>query len=208
MHDKKFAPAAARNVAAIEAVICPRLAPTANVLEIGSGTGQHLTAFAAARPDVDWQPSDADDGALASIAAWRREAGLQNLRAPISLDLLQDGWADRLTGAFDCIYSANVIHISPWQLCLNLLAGAAHLLKPEGEVLFYGPFKIGGADTAPSNRDFDQSLRQRDPAWGVRDLDDITAAAATVGLGFRERIAMPANNFIVVFSASPGRASS
>ena len=188
---KKLAPATARNREPIRAVLA-RLVPASGVvLEIASGTGEHAVHMAGAFPHIEWQPTDPDDDALASIAAWRAEAALPNLRAPQRLDVRDAAWP-----AANMIVCINMIHISPWEATLALFAGAARTLAP-GEVLYtYGPYRFDG-ETAPSNEDFDRSLKSRDPAWGVRDVTELRRAA--VGFDFEEAVAMPANNHSLVF---------
>lgn len=166
------------------------------VLEVASGTGQHAVHFARALPDLTWQPSDIDPGFRASVEAWRAETNLPNIKNPVHLDTTDHPWPiDRA----DAIINSNMIHISPWAVCLGLLDGAARIL-PEGGVLFmYGPYRINGEHTAESNAQFDQSLRMRDPSWGIRDLDDVVNEAASRGLEHIETVQMPANNLSVVY---------
>jgi len=190
---KQHAPAAARNRAPIREVLARVLPARGTVLEIASGSGEHAVAFAAAFPDLAWQPSDPSSAARASIAAWRAEAQLANLRAPIELDASAAAWPIDAADAIVCI---NMIHIAPWQAALGLLAGAARVLPPGGLLYLYGPYRHAG-EIAPSNAAFDDSLRARDPRWGVRDVDDLVAAAR--GLTLHETIAMPANNHSLVF---------
>jgi SAM-dependent methyltransferase len=166
------------------------------VLELASGSGQHAVHFAASLPAFVFQPSDVDPENLASIRAWVREARLANLREPLALDVLAEDWG---VGSVDAIFNANMIHIAPWECCLGLLRGAARHLAPEGVLVLYGPYRVGGAHTAPSNESFDAGLRARDARWGVRDLEDVIAEAARAGLVFAERVPMPANNQSLVF---------
>jgi SAM-dependent methyltransferase len=198
-------PAFARNHAPIWSVIAPHLEDRAgDVLEVGGGTGEHVITYARASPAATWWPSDIHPRHLASIAAWRAHAGLANVQAPLRIDLLDAQWdaalpmRDRLT-AIVCI---NVLHISPWRVSENLLAGAARRLRPDGRLFVYGPFRRDGAHTAPSNAAFDASLRAQDPAWGVRDMGDIAAAAERCGLRLADAVAMPANNFTLVITAA------
>jgi hypothetical protein len=187
---KQFAPATARNREPIREVLARVLPASGVVLEIASGTGEHAVHMAGAFPHLAWQPSDPDEVALASIAAWRAEVALPNLRAPVRLDVRDPQWP--AANAIACI---NMIHISPWEATLALFAGA-RMLAP-GELLYtYGPYRFDGV-TAPSNEDFDRSLRSRNPAWGVRDVADLRTAAA--GFTLVEAIAMPANNHSLVF---------
>ena len=166
------------------------------VLEVASGTGQHAAFFARELPGVIWQPSDADPGALASIDAYRAEGGLPNLRAPIVLDASSSEWP---AARADVVVSINMIHIAPWAACEGLVRGASRILAPGGVLFLYGPFRVAGELPAPSNVAFDASLRGRNPAWGVRELDDVTALCAAAGLGREAVVGMPANNLSVVF---------
>lgn len=188
-------PAAARNRGPILEVLRRLLPAPARVLEVGSGSGQHAAFFARALPHVDWQPSERDEELLAAIAGWQREEGVPAPRDPIRLDVTGDDWPP---GPFDAVFSANLIHIAPWETCLGLLGGAAHRLREGGLLVLYGPFREEGRHTAPSNAAFDESLRARDPRWGVRDLGEVAAEAARRGLVLRERVPMPANNRIAV----------
>jgi len=192
---KRSAPAAERNTTPILAALRSVLPARGLVLEIASGTGQHAAAFAAAMPALEWQPTDLDDDALASIAGWRDDAQLPNLRAPLRLDVEAAWPVDRA----DAILCINMVHISPWSASLALFAGAARTLPRGGVLVTYGPYRFAGVFTAPSNQAFDQSLRARDPAWGVRDVVDLEAAARAVGLGLASILAMPANNHVLVF---------
>ena len=193
----RTSPSTARNREPILEVLRSRLPAGARVLEVASGAGEHAMFLAAALSAVTWQPSDRDDEALASIAAWRAAVGLANLAAPVRLDASDPAsWPE---GPFEAVICINMIHISPWAACEGLMAGAGRVLAPEGRLFLYGPFLEADVETAPSNLAFDQSLKSRDPAWGLRDLAAVTARAAAHGLGFAERIGMPANNLIVVF---------
>jgi SAM-dependent methyltransferase len=189
-------PAALRNREPILAVLRQHLPEPGEVLEVASGSGEHAAWFAAALPAVTWRPSDRDDASLASIAAWREQAGAANLLEPVRLDAASEPWPVERADAVVCI---NMIHIAPWAAAEGLMRGAARLLPPAGVLFLYGPFRIGGEHTAPSNAAFDDSLRARDPAWGVRDLDEVTALADANGLSLRTTVAMPANNLSVVF---------
>ena len=190
-----FAPATARNGAAILEVLQAVLPPGGTVLEVASGTGEHAVRFAAALPGLTWQPSDPDRRGLASIRAHARAAGLPNLRPALELDARSETWPVARAEAMVCI---NMIHIAPWAATEGLLAGADRLLPTGGPLVLYGPFRLGGAHTAESNARFDDDLRMRDPEWGVRDLEAVLAAAARYGLHLDQRIAMPANNLSVV----------
>ncbi len=166
------------------------------VLEIGSGTGQHVAHFGKALPALVFQPSEVDTAQHASIRAWIRHEDLANVRPPLAFDVTQPPWPVREADAIVCI---NVIHISPWEATLALMKGAGELLPPSGVLVTYGPYKRGGVHTAPSNSEFDASLRARNPRWGVRDMDEVAAIAGQAGLSLEEAVAMPANNFTLVF---------
>ena len=191
-----FAPSAARNREPILAVLKAHLPPRGLVLEVASGSGEHIVHFAQAFPGLDFQPSDADRQARVSIDAWRDEAGLQNVRPAIAVDAAAGSWP---ISAADAVLCINMIHIAPWDAAAGLMRGAAALLRPVGMLYLYGPFRRDGAHTAPSNEAFDRSLRQQNPEWGVRDLEAVTALAQAHG--FAEPIieAMPANNLSLVF---------
>jgi SAM-dependent methyltransferase len=193
---KKHAPATQRNREPIREVLARVLPAAGTVVEIASGSGEHAVAFAAAFPALQWQPTDADPAAIASITAWRAEAALPNLAAPLALDVLAPWPIDHA----DAILCINMVHISPWEAALALFANAARILPPGALLYLYGPYRFGGAFTSPSNEDFDRSLRERDPRWGVRDLRDLVAAAEHFTL--RETIAMPANNHSLIFRRS------
>ena len=191
---KQHAPATERNREAIREVLERELPARGTVLEIASGTGQHAAHFAAAFPDLVWQPSDPDATACASIAAYRAEANLANFAAPFELDVTKP-WPIEAVDAIVCI---NMVHISPWESALALFAGAGQRLG-EGALLYlYGPYRFDGT-TSASNEQFDQSLRGRDPRWGVRDVRELGAAASDHGLVLRGAVAMPANNHSLLF---------
>jgi SAM-dependent methyltransferase len=166
------------------------------ILEIASGSGEHAAYFAKAMPALVWQPSDQDVQALASIASHRAAAGVANLLAPLRLDVTSDLWPIERAHAIVC---CNMIHITPWPVSEGLMAGAQRLLPPGGILFLYGPYKIGGRHTAPSNEEFDLSLRAQNPEWGIRDLADVTALAGRHGLVLAETVQMPANNQSVIF---------
>ncbi len=191
---RRQAPAVARNREPILDVLRERLPASGTALEIASGSGEHALAFAAAFPTLVWQPSDPDPANRASIAAWIASDGGPNLLPPLALDATAEIWPLATADAVLCI---NMIHIAPWAACLGLMRGAARLLAPGGLLYLYGPFMRDGAHTAPSNASFDESLRARDPAWGVRDLADVIAAAE--GFASPTVVAMPANNLSVLF---------
>ena len=200
---RQRSPSAERNREPILAVLRDTLPATGRVLEIASGTGQHAICFAAVMPGLDWQPSDADADARASIAAWTAHDGLANVRAPLAVDVHQPDWG---VDSLDAVVCINMIHISPWSAAQALFVGASRRLVDGGVLYLYGPYKRGGAHTAPSNDAFDQQLRSRDPEWGVRDMEAVIALGAAVGLVCDEPIAMPANNFSLVFRKRPGAA--
>jgi hypothetical protein len=194
---RQHAPAAERNREPILAVLRDVLPARGVVLEIASGTGQHVTHFAAALPALDWQPSDPDAGARASIAAWTAHAGLANVRAPLDLDVERTPWGIDAAAALLCI---NMIHISPWSATLALFDGARRVLGAGGILYLYGPYRRGGAHTAPGNAAFDEQLRNRHPAWGVRDLEQVVALGDAHGFDCGEPIGMPANNLSLAFT--------
>ena len=194
MELRQNASATERNRGAILEVLCSVLPGSGLVLEVASGTGQHVAHFAAALPALVWQPSEIDPQLHASIAAWT--VGLPNVRPPIALDATSAPWP---VAALDAVCNANMIHIAPWEVCLGLLGGAGRHLLPGGVLVLYGPYRIGGQHTADSNSAFDRELRNRDLRWGVRDLEDIYDAAERDGLRLERRIAMPANNQTLIF---------
>jgi SAM-dependent methyltransferase len=176
------------------------LPPAGTLLEIASGTGQHAVHFAGHLTRWTIQPSDVAPENLTSIEARRIEAGLPNLLAPLHLDVCTHDWQ---LAPVPAIFNANLIHIAPWEVALGLLRGAARHLLPGGTLIVYGPFKIGGIHTAPSNQSFDASLREQDLRFGVRDLEAVLSVAAEHGLTLRERIEMPANNQTLVMTRGP-----
>lgn len=193
---KQHRAATDRNAEPIREVL-ERLLPTgARVLEVASGSGQHAVHMARAFPAVDWQPTDRDREALASIDAYAAEAALPNLRPALALDVVSGPWPE---GPFDVVFCVNMVHIAPWAASEGLFAGASRVLAREGMLVTYGPYRFGGAFTAPSNAEFDASLRARDPSWGVRDVDDLDALASQCGLERSETVAMPANNHVLVY---------
>ncbi|OUL86041.1 DUF938 domain-containing protein [Paraburkholderia hospita] len=193
---RQHAPSAERNREPILAVLERVLPATGTVLEIASGTGQHAIHFAAALPHLVWQPSDLDDEARASIAAWTAHSGLTNVRPPLALDVRDVSWGIEAAAAIVCI---NMIHISPWASAQALIGGAGRLLGAGGVLVLYGPYRRGGAHTAPTNAAFDEQLQRRNPAWGVRDMEDVVALADAAGFDADEPVEMPANNFSLVF---------
>jgi SAM-dependent methyltransferase len=192
----QHAPAAERNRAPIADVLRQVLPPGGLVLEVASGTGQHSAWFAGDFPHLIWQPSDPDPDALASIAAWREEAGAVNLLPPIRLDAAAWPWPVDRADAILCI---NMVHISPWRATLGLLRGAAALLPSGGPLILYGPYRRAEVITATSNQAFDLSLKSRNPEWGLRNLEDVSAAAEARELRFERLFEMPANNLTLVY---------
>ncbi len=190
-------PSSERNRDPILAVLQRILPETGLVLEIAAGSGHHAAYFAPRFPGLTWQPTEPDPNGRASIAAWVEDTNAANLRPPMDLDVTRDPWP---VTAADAVFSANMIHIAPWQCCQGLMAGAGRILGEGGLLVLYGPFMRGGEHTAPSNAQFDASLKQRDPSWGIRDLDDVTACAEEAGLTAKEIVEMPANNLTVIFN--------
>jgi SAM-dependent methyltransferase len=192
-----------RNHAAISSVLENLLeGRTGNVLEIGSGTGQHAVALASRWPAVTWWPTDLNDNHLRSIAAWRTRARLDNVKPPVRLDASQNDWrlaALGLPSSFIAIFCANVIHISPWAVAEGLFAGAARHLAADGRLFLYGPFKRDGQHNAPSNAAFDESLRRQNPEWGVRDIAELRTLAAANQLRLAQISEMPSNNAVLTF---------
>ena len=196
---KKHAPATQRNREAIAAVLMEELPASGTVLEVASGTGEHAVYFAACFPGLVWQPSDPSEEALASIRAWREEAGEKNLRVPLQIDAAGETWPVDQADAIVCI---NMVHISPWTASQGLFAGAAKLLPADAPLILYGPYLEALVETAQSNLDFDASLKARNPQWGLRHLSDMDQLAATYGFRRTARHAMPANNLTLVYRKS------
>lgn len=194
--DRRSSPSAARNRDPILGVLKRVLPATGLVLEIASGTGEHAVHFAAALPGLDWQPTDPDAESCRSIAAWRDAAALPNLREPLPLDVTSADWPVEAAAAVVCI---NMLHISPWAATEGLMSGAARRLPCDAPLVVYGPFRQHGVPTAPSNEAFDASLRERDPAWGLRAVTAVAAEALRNGLALEDIVPMPANNLSLVF---------
>ncbi len=194
---KREAPAAARNRQPILDVLQPRLPAKGLVLEIASGTGEHVVHYAAARPELTFQPSDPDAGARASVDDWVRTLGLGNVRPALEIDVTRTTWPVEQADAVLC---CNMIHIAPWEAAIGLVAGAARLLPPGGLLFLYGPYRRGGRHTAPSNEAFDGDLKRRNPAWGVRDLEAVAELAASQGFSVPEIVEMPANNLSLLLN--------
>ncbi|MDQ3126086.1 MAG: class I SAM-dependent methyltransferase [Pseudomonadota bacterium] len=190
-------PAVARNTGAILEVLKAHMPARGPVLEIAAGSGEHAVAFARALPGLDWTPSDPSAEARASIAAWAEAARLPNLREPLALDVLDPAtWPEGPLQAVVCI---NMIHISPWATTEGLMALAGSRLATGGLLVLYGPYREADVPLAPSNAAFDESLKSRDPAWGLRDRDAVAAAAKAEGLALTRRVGMPANNLMLLF---------
>jgi SAM-dependent methyltransferase len=198
--DALVAPAVARNRDAILAVLKRVLPETGLLLEIASGSGEHAVYFAGALPRLTWQPSDPDAAARASIAAHARAAGLPNLLPVIEIDASAPPWP---MARADALLAINMIHIAPWAATLGLMQGAGAILTPGAPLALYGPYLEANTPTAPTNLAFDADLKRRDPAWGLRDRAAVVAAAEANGLHLAERVAMPANNLILVFRREP-----
>ncbi len=223
---KSFSPACERNRQPILEVLLRLLPSTGSALEIASGTGQHVAHFAQHLPGWQWQPSDYAADSFASITAWCDDIGLRNVAAPVVLDVLAPQWptpvapgatvAPGAPGAtaihafapvfdvalnppFNLIYCANMLHIAPWATCAGLMQCATRYLAPAGLLVTYGPYLEADVTTSLGNLAFDQSLRAQNAAWGIRQLDNVSAQASEAGLVLRERVAMPANNLLLVF---------
>ncbi|WP_409433497.1 DUF938 domain-containing protein [Litorimonas sp. RW-G-Af-16] len=192
-----FSPSAGRNKDVIADVLAETLAKNSKVLEIASGTGEHGIAAIEKRPDLLWQFSDPDAASRVSQQAWIEHVGLA-LTSPINLDVTATNWASR-TGPYDAIFCANMIHIAPWAATLGLANGASACVAEGGIICLYGPF-LEGEDSAPSNLDFDQSLKSRNPAWGVRDLASVKHIFAKHGFNQVTRRDMPKNNLFLLLS--------
>ena len=193
---RRSAPAALRNREPIADVLADWLPSSGTVLEIASGTGEHAVHFARTFPNLDWQPSDIHAEALASLRAWRDEAGLPNLRPPLALDAASADWPIERANA---VLSINMVHISPWASALGLLDGAAKRLRGGGPLIIYGPWIVDGVPTVQSNLAFDADLRRRNPEWGLRRVEEFAAAGAARGLMLCEHRGMPANNMMLLF---------
>lgn len=197
-----------RNHAPIWQVLEPFLRDkSGDVVEAGSGTGQHVVNFARHTPRIVWWPSDLNDQHLKSIGAWRAHTQLTNIREPMRIDLSDPDWCPAMhdgtgPGKLLAVFCANVIHIAPWRVAEGLVAGAAKFLRPDGRLFLYGPFKRDGQHTALSNAVFDTSLKDGNPEWGVRDIADVERLANAVGLALVDIIEMPANNLMLAFARS------
>jgi SAM-dependent methyltransferase len=192
--------AAERNKEPILAVLESVLPASGTVLEIASGTGQHICFFAQALPGIRWQPTEPDAASGESIAAGIRETGLANVAAPIPLDVTEPRWP--VADQYDAVLCINMVHISPWRATQALLRGAARHLPTQGKLVLYGPYLEGG-QAVPSNLEFDASLKRRNPEWGLRELEEVTGLAAIHGLHRQQVVRMPANNLTLVFARPP-----
>lgn len=197
-HARRHAPATLRNRDAILAVLRDQLPASGTVLEVASGSGEHAVWFADHLPALVWQPSDPDPAALASITAWSEDVAHGKVLPPIQLDAAAPGADWPITQA-DAILCCNMVHIAPWAATIGLMAGAGSLLPPGAPLILYGPFIEDGVETAQSNLDFDQSLKARNPAWGLRRLEDLDQLAHASGLHRTSRYQMPANNVVLVY---------
>jgi Protein of unknown function (DUF938) len=204
---RQYAPATARNREPILQVLLQFLPIAGKVLEISSGTGEHAVFFAPHFSPRAWIPSDPNPAARASIEAWRTQSGIDNLRPAIPLDVRDSVWPvepplagiDLRDEPIRAIVNINMIHIAPWAACLGLMAGAKRILSPGDMLYLYGPFKQDGRHTAPSNAAFDASLQSQNPSWGVRDLEQVVAAAAAENLQLLKTVTMPAHNLSLLF---------
>lgn len=198
---KLHAPAVQRNRQPIADVLAEILPPSGVVLEVASGTGQHMVFFAARFSHLTWIPTEIEPRSLASIQAWCQESGLENIQPAQVLDAAAS-WPSL---SADAVININMIHIAPWEVCQGLMAGAARALTPQGILFLYGPYRIKGRTTAPSNEEFDLALRSRNPAWGLRYVDEVAKEAALHGLTLDRVWEMPANNLSLTFRRYPGQ---
>ncbi|MCF8467600.1 MAG: DUF938 domain-containing protein [Sneathiella sp.] len=200
---RQYAPATARNREPILAALRSHLPTSGTVLEIASGTGEHAVFFAPNIAPLKWQPSNVDNDQLKSVTDWIRHCPAENLLPPLQLDAADESWpveaADYAGGPINAIFNANMIHISPWYVCKGLLSGAGRILPPGGKLFLYGPFKLEGNHTAPSNSEFEFRLKSMDLAFAIRDLEDVATEGAKQGLQHRSALSMPANNFLQIF---------
>jgi len=192
--ERIFAPSTQRNRDAIASILGGLLPRDGLILELASGSGEHVIHFASLFPQLTWQPSDTDAHALASIEAWRQHSGLANVRTPLSLDVAAPVWPIRSAEAVLCV---NMVHISPWSSTEGLMRGCRQLLTRGQPLFLYGPFLQPGLETAPSNVAFDASLRERNAEWGLRAIEDVIALARRNGFSREQVISMPANNLFI-----------
>ena len=197
---KRHAPATSRNREPILKVLKQHLPSKGNILEIASGTGEHGVFFAPYFSPQQWIPSDQDPECLASIKSWRRDSSTDNLQSPLTIDVMKENWHQSLTSQnIRSLICINMIHISPWEACVGLIKGTSQILPSDGVLYLYGPYKVNNQHTAISNEQFDESLRLRNPLWGIRDLESVAKLAQKNDLHLKEKIAMPANNFSLIF---------
>lgn len=199
MNQPDFSLAADRNKQPILDALCRVLPERGSALEIASGTGQHVAWFASGLPGWTWQPTDAQPGALNSIAQRVTQLGLSNVRAPLPLDVMAAQWLPD-DAPFDAIFCANMLHIAPWATCAALMRGSARHLAPGGMLITYGPYLEDGVPTSAGNQAFDQSLQEQNPDWGIRRREDVEREATRAGLRLSARHALPANNLLLVWS--------
>lgn len=196
---RKHAPATLRNREAIAAELAALLPERGTVLEVASGSGEHAAYFAERFPDLTFVPSDPDAAARASIASWC--VGLANVAPPLAIDAAAGEWP---IAAADAVLCINMVHISPWEATVGLFRACAALVPPGGPLILYGPYREVGVETAESNLAFDESLKARDPAWGLRDVADMDRVAAEWGFARTGRVEMPANNLVLVYRGGGG----
>ncbi len=200
-HDPRLqhAPSATRNSAVILEILKEHLPETGRALEIASGSGQHAAAFAIAFPRIDWFPSDPDERARISIAAWSRNIAAENLNPPLDIDVTGALWHGGVEGPFNALLAINMVHITPWAVTVGLLRGAGELLVRDGLLYLYGPYRRDGAHTAQSNVKFDEWLKGQNEEWGVLDMGEVERQAEVNALHLDKVIDMPANNFSLIF---------
>ena len=201
MDARQYALATQRNREPILEILSEVLRHNSNILEIASGTGEHAVYFASKLKSCRWIPSDTNVMSWESIVAWKKAESVANLALPLLIDVTQANWQQQVANEkIDAVVNINMIHIAPWEACLGLMEGAKEILSPGGVLYLYGPYKRNGEHTAPSNAQFDRSLRDRNPSWGVRDLETVVEVAAAQNLRLQQVIDMPANNLSVIFS--------
>lgn len=191
-----FAPSAARNMQPVCDVLQPLLPKRGTVLEIASGSGEHIVKLAELTPETTFQPSDPGEDERRSIDAWRQSLKLDNVQPAISIDATASQWP---IASADVVYCMNMIHISPWAATVGLIEGAARTLATDGLLYTYGPYRRDGRHTSTGNETFDQSLRQRNPEWGIRDVEEIISLAESHGFRTPDIVEMPANNLSLLF---------
>ena len=199
MDARQYAPATQRNREPILKVLSEVIPANSNILEIASGTGEHAIFLADRLQSCRWIPSDVSASAVQSINSWKDACPVDNLESPLFIDVTQDNWQQQVENReVNAIVNINMIHIAPWQACLGLVAGASEILANGGILYLYGPYKRQGEHTAPSNASFDRSLRDRHPAWGIRDLESVVATAEAENFKLEQVINMPANNLSII----------